>query len=67
MHNMFLLLLKCQSSHTIVLSTLEHGVTQTATTTIVVVLLTPLSPVALGTIDPLHCTVTQMTRFGYGV
>ena len=49
------------------LNTLEHGVTQTATTTIVVLPPTPLSPAAVDAIDPLHHLVTIMTMLDCGV
>ena len=46
---------------------MEHGVTQTFTTTIVVLPPTPLSPAAVDAIDPIHHTVTQMTMLDCGV
>ena len=48
------------------LNTLEHGVTQTATTTIVVVVATPLLTAAVDAVHPTHHTVTIMTRLGCG-
>ena len=49
------------------LDTLEHGVTLTAATTIVLVVAIPLSPAAVDVVVPLHHTVTQMTKLDYGV
>ena len=49
------------------LDTLGHGVTLTVTTTLVLVVAIPLSPAAVDVIDPLHHTVTQMTKLDCGV
>ena len=49
------------------LDILEHGVTLTATTTLVLVVAIPLSPAAVGLVVPLHHTVTQMTKLDCGV
>ena len=49
------------------LNILEHGVTLTATTTLVLVVAIPLSLAAVGIIDLFHHTVTQMTKLDCGV
>ena len=49
------------------LNILEHGVTLTATTTLVLVVAIPLSPAAVGITYPIHHTVTQMIKLDCGV
>ena len=50
-----------------VLNTLEHGVTRTATITIVLAVAILHSPVAVGVIDLIIHTVTQMIKLDCGV